>query len=127
MNILAELAERSILAAQQRGEFDHLEGQGQPLQLEGDPFVPEHLRMAFKMLKNAGYVPEAILEQREIRSLIECLEEESDESAAMCQIQKLQHFITRSRLRHGGLLLEENEAYFRKVVACITLNRKSHS
>lgn len=124
MNILAELAERHILDAQRNREFDDLEGRGKPLDLHTDPFVPEHLRMAYKVLKNGGYVPDAILEQREIHSLIECLEKETDEATTMRQIQKVQLYITRSKLRHGGLLQEENEQYFRKVVARITVNTK---
>ncbi len=122
MKILAELAERAIQEAQSRGEFEGLKGQGQPLRAETDPFMPETLRMAYKVLKNAGYVPEEIQAQREIRSLIECLERETDESRRMRQIQKVQLFLARASLRHGGLLQEENEAYFRKVVARTTLN-----
>ena len=123
MNILEELAERAIQEAQKRGEFEGLSGQGQPLPEESDPFMPETLRMAYKMLKNAGYVPEEIQAQREIRSLIECLEQETDESLKMRQIQKVQLFIAKAKIRHGGLLQEENEKYFQKVVARVTLNR----
>ena len=123
MNILEELAERAIQEAQKRGEFEGLSGQGQPLPEESDPFMPETLRMAYKMLKNAGYVPEEIQAQREIRSLIECLEQETDESRKMRQIQKVQLFIAKAKIRHGGLLQEENEKYFQKVVARVTLNR----
>ncbi|WP_028578602.1 DUF1992 domain-containing protein [Desulfomicrobium escambiense] len=125
MKILAELAERAIIEAQLRGEFDGLEGQGRPLPDQSDPFMPEALRMAYKVLKNSGYVPEAIQSQREIRSLIECLENETDESRKMRQIQKVQLFLARAKIRHGGLLQEENEAYFQKVVARTTLNTTS--
>ncbi|SFL70079.1 protein of unknown function [Desulfomicrobium norvegicum] len=123
MNILADLAERAIREAQQRGEFDDLSGQGQPLPDSNDPFMPETLRMAYKVLKNAGYVPREVQSQREIRSLIECLERETDEAVKMRQIQKVQLFITKARMEHGGLLQEENENYFQKVVARVTLNK----
>lgn len=125
MKILAELAERAIIEAQQRGDFEGLEGQGRPLPDQSDPFMPETLRMAYKVLKNSGYVPEAIQCQREIRSLIECLERETDELRKMRQIQKVQLFLARAKIRHGGLLQEENEAYFQKVVARTTLNTTS--
>lgn len=123
MNVLADLAEQAILEAQRRGEFENLKGQGRPLDLESDPFMPEHLRMAYKMLKNAGYVPEEIQAQREIRSLIECLEQETDESRKMRQIQKVNLLLLKGKLENRGLLLEENEAYFHKVVSRVTLNR----
>ena len=124
MKFLFELAERAIVEAQQRGDFEGLAGQGKPLPVDSDPFMPTSLRMAYKVLKNGGFVPEEIQAQREIRSLIECLEQETDESVKMRQIQKVQLFLTRAKLRHGGLLQEENEAYFRKVVARTTLNRR---
>lgn len=123
MNILAELAERAIQEAQQRGEFENLSGQGQPLPETNDPFMPETLRMAYKVLKNAGYVPREVQSQREVRSLIECLERETDEALKMRQIQKVQLFIAKARMEHGGLLQEENENYFQKVVARVTLNK----
>ncbi|MGE4441669.1 MAG: DUF1992 domain-containing protein [Desulfomicrobium sp.] len=123
MNVLAELAERAIREAQERGEFEGLNGLGRPLPESCDPFMPETLRMAYKVLKNAGYIPKEIEEQREIRSLIECLEQETDESRKMRQIQKVQLFIARAKMEHGGLLQEENEEYFRKVVARVTLNK----
>lgn len=127
MKILAELTERAILEAQRRGEFEGLEGQGKPLPDQSDPFMPETMRMAYKVLKNAGYVPEEIQAQREVRSLIECLEQERDEARKMRQIQKVQLFLARARIRFGGLLQEENEAYFRKVVARTTLNRDGNA
>lgn len=123
MNILAELAERAIQDAQTRGEFDNLHGQGRPLNLDSDPFMPEHLRMAYKMLKNGGFVPEEIQTQREIRSLLECLERETDESRKMRQIQKVHLLLLKAKLEHGGVFLEENEAYFHKVVSRVTLNQ----
>lgn len=127
MKILAALAENTIQEALAQGELDNLPGQGQPLDLESDPFMPEHLRMAYKVLKNGGYVPEAIQRQKEIRSLIECLEQETDESRTMRQIQKLQLYIAKAKIQYGGLLLEENELYFQKVVARITLCKRSTS
>ena len=41
----------------------------------------------------------------------------------MRQIQKVQLFIAKAKIRHGGLLQEENEKYFQKVVARVTLNK----
>lgn len=51
------LAERKIAEALSRKEFDNLPGQGRPLALDDDPLVPEDLRLAYRILKNAGYVP----------------------------------------------------------------------
>lgn len=51
------LAERRIAEAVSRGEFDDLPGAGQPLDLDDDALVPEDLRLAYRILKNAGFVP----------------------------------------------------------------------
>jgi len=58
MLALELMAERKIAEALARGEFERLPGEGRPLELEEDPLVPEDLRMAYRILKNAGYVPE---------------------------------------------------------------------
>lgn len=123
MNVFIQLAEQAIQTAQAQGAFDNLPGQGQPLHLDSDPFMPEHLRMAYTVLKNSGYVPEEVQTQREIRSLLECLEHETDESQKMRQIQKVNLLLLKAKLTHSGLLLAENEAYFHKIVSRTTLNQ----
>jgi hypothetical protein len=54
------VAERQIREAIQAGEFDNLPGAGQPLAVEENPYVPEDMRLAFKVLENAGVVPDWI-------------------------------------------------------------------
>ncbi|RME58545.1 DUF1992 domain-containing protein, partial [Candidatus Parcubacteria bacterium] len=70
MGIIATIAEQRIREAQARGDLDDLPGAGKPLALEEDsPFVPPELRMAYKVLKNAGYIPPEIELRRDIHSL----------------------------------------------------------
>jgi hypothetical protein len=57
MHLFELLAERKIEEAVSRGELEDLPGQGRPLDLEEDPLIPEDLRLAYRILKNAGYVP----------------------------------------------------------------------
>ena len=63
------IAERRILQAIARGELDGLPGAGKPLALDDDAMVPEETRVAYRILKNAGFVPAGILERREIARL----------------------------------------------------------
>ena len=49
------IAEQRIAEAISRDEFDDLPGQGRPLALDDDPLVPEDLRIAYRILKNAGF------------------------------------------------------------------------
>lgn len=60
MRAFDSLAERMIEEALARGELDNLPGSGRRLDLEDDPLVPEDLRMAYRILKNAGYVPREV-------------------------------------------------------------------
>ena len=63
------IAEQRISEALARGDFEDLPGAGQPLDLEEDLLVPEDLRMAYRILKNAGYVPPEVHALNEIGAL----------------------------------------------------------
>jgi hypothetical protein len=63
------LAERRIAEAVSRGELDELPGAGRPLDLEDDALVPEELRLAHRILKNAGYVPPEVQTLNQIAEL----------------------------------------------------------
>jgi hypothetical protein len=65
------LAERRIDEAVSRGELDHLPGAGRPLALDDDALIPEDLRLAYRILKNAGYVPPEVEHLIEVRRLEE--------------------------------------------------------
>jgi hypothetical protein len=74
MDILTTIAERKIREAMARGELDNLPGKGKPLAMDEDlSGVPLELRMAYKMLKNAGFVPPEVELRKEIVSLREML------------------------------------------------------
>lgn len=51
------IVEQRIQEAQARGEFDGLPGEGKPLELDDDRLVPHEVRVAYRILKNAGCVP----------------------------------------------------------------------
>ena len=52
---IERLAEERIKQAQDEGAFDALPGRGRPLALDDDAHVPEDLRMAWRVLKNADF------------------------------------------------------------------------
>jgi hypothetical protein len=63
------IAENRIREAMQQGEFDNLPGAGKPVDLEGYFKLPEHLRVAFSILKNANCVPAEVELLNEIATL----------------------------------------------------------
>ena len=65
------IAERKIAEAASRGELDNLPGAGRPLDLDDDPLVPEDLRLAHRILKNAGYAPAEVRKPGLLRLRIE--------------------------------------------------------
>ncbi|MGV3526852.1 MAG: DnaJ family domain-containing protein [Candidatus Sericytochromatia bacterium] len=52
------LVEQRIQEALRAGLLDNLPGQGKPLQLDDDSHIPPEARMAHRILKNAGVLPE---------------------------------------------------------------------
>lgn len=78
MSQYRDLVEMRILAAMAEGAFDNLPGAGQPLAPEDDALVPEELRVAYRILKNAGYVPEELALRKEIASVHRMLDEALD-------------------------------------------------
>ena len=69
MYIFERIAEQRIREAMERGEFDNLPGMGKPLPKDELDNVPPELRMAYKILKNAGILPEEVELRKEIYSL----------------------------------------------------------
>jgi hypothetical protein len=65
MLLIDQWVEKHIKDAQEKGDFDNLPGNGQPISLDDDSAVPEDLRVAFRILKNAGYLPPALQDRRE--------------------------------------------------------------
>ena len=120
--VIAFVAEQRIREAQDRGEFERLPGQGKPLNLEDDSMVPEDLRMAYKVLRNAGYIPPELAERKEITTLVEMLEQCTDEQERVRQIQKLRVMLCRvAARRNRPVTLEDNDPYYRQIVERITL------
>jgi hypothetical protein len=125
MLAFAWLAERKIEEAMRRGEFDNLPGRGKRIVFEDDSMIPEDLRMAYKILKNAGYVPEALLEEREIVTATELLAAATDEQERYRQMQKLNFLIMKvNARRRRPVNLELDQEYYRRVVERVTVGKK---
>jgi len=100
MLALEWLAERRILEAIEQGELSGLPGEGQPLDLGDDALVPEELRLANRILRNAGCVPPEVETLRHIADIERCvqaLEEGESRSSALRKLQLL-----RARLEQSG-------------------------
>ena len=63
--------EAKIKKAMADGKFDNLKGRGKPLDLRRYSEIPEHLRPAYHILKNAGFVPEEVRLKKEMELIKE--------------------------------------------------------
>jgi hypothetical protein len=105
------IAEQRILEAARRGDFDDLPGAGRPLDLDEDLLVPEELRMAYRVLKNAGFVPPEVQTLNEIGALerlIQSLDDGEQRTVAMRKLRLLRMQLDSTR---GGNLQLEAEYY----------------
>lgn len=87
MDWMSRIAEKRIQEAVERGELRNLPGEGKPLKIDDLSHVPEDLRPAYLMLRNAGVVPEEVHLAKETVALADLLRMcRSDEERA--EIQK---------------------------------------
>jgi len=104
----AKLVEQRIQAAQKNGEFDDLEGSGKPIEYEDDSGIPEDLRMAYKMLKNADCAPPEIELKKQILKTEDLLGGMRDSQEKYKAIKKLNYLVTKLNcLRRTPIDMEE--------------------
>ncbi len=121
------IAERKISQAIQNGEL-HVEGwQGKPLPQEDNSHIPPDLRMAYKMLKNSGYLPPEIETKKEIQKLEELIASTEDEHTRVKQLKKLNFLQLKLNSGRQRPLYLEDEEYTRKVVEKLSVSSGSKS
>ncbi|MDX1934695.1 MAG: DUF1992 domain-containing protein [Capsulimonadales bacterium] len=69
----AIVADRKIKEAMDAGEFENLEGKGQPLNLDENPFETAGQRVINRILKQAGALPEWAMLAQEIHRELDAL------------------------------------------------------
>jgi len=120
MNFLVHLAEERIREAMERGEFDGLPGAGRPLVLDDDSMVPEDLRVAYRILKNAGCLPPELTLRKEIitlKSLISAIEDDGERREKLKELNSkiLRFNVTRRRPLHLEDFPEYKDRILRKL------------
>ena len=115
------IVERKIKEAQERGEFDDLPGRGRPLCLEDDSHVPEDLRLAYKVLKNADCLPPELELKKEIRQMEDMLDGIPDEKERYRVMKRINYMVLKlNMMGNRPPLLEEKEVYYKKLVEKIS-------
>jgi hypothetical protein len=110
-----KLVEDKIKKAQEKGVFKNLEGEGKPLPEEKVNVNPE-LKMAYKILKNAGCLPPEIELKKEITRTEELLRGLDDEREILKTRTKLNLLIKKYNILNNFSLENElNEKYFPQI------------
>jgi hypothetical protein len=114
MGLLDALVELRIAEAIEAGAFDDLPGAGKPLDLEDDRLVPEDLRAAYRLLKNAGFVPPEVEQRREAASLHALLRAATGDDAMARRLRGKLALLEAALEARGGSL--RTGVYFARVV-----------
>lgn len=126
MDPLSFIAEQKIAQAMQERDLNSPKWKNKPLPLDDDRFVPDDLKMAYKILKNAGYLPPEIEQRKEIKKLEDLIACTEDEHQRLKQMKKLNVLLMKIDARRSSPVnIAEQEDYYRKVVERITLHSRS--
>jgi hypothetical protein len=102
MLALELIAEARIAEAARAGAFDNLPGAGRPLALEDDRLIPEESRTAYRILRNAGFVPAELETRREaatLRHLLAAATDDAEKSRAAARLALLEATLEAARGR----------------------------
>ncbi|MDJ0884788.1 MAG: DUF1992 domain-containing protein [Desulfobacterales bacterium] len=113
-----KIVEERIRNAQQKGQFDNLDGRGKPLPPDviGDT-VPEDLRLSYRILKNADCVPPEVELKHEIRRTEDLLAGMTETRAKYGILKKINYLIIKlNTMRRGRVELEVPQHYADRLV-----------
>jgi len=119
-----KIIEERIRKAQEEGEFENLPGCGKPLPMD-EPNVPEELRLAYKILKNAECLPPEIELKKEITQIEEILAGMTDTAEKYRTLKKLNFLILKLNMSRGGSIRFEMPQYYESKLAAHMESRKS--
>ena len=111
-----KIVEERIRKAQKKGDFDNLAGTGKPLIFEDDRCVPEDIRLAHKILKNADCLPPEIEIKKEIRQTEDLLAGMGETAEKYKIIKKLNFLIMKlNSIRNTSVIFEAPQKYMGKL------------
>ena len=117
MDMFAKIAEERIRRAMEEGDFRNLPGSGKPLSLEDETWIPEDLRLSYKILKNAGCIPAELEKRREILNLKELLNTIDDDRERLKKLKELNFKIMEFNVMRGRpLCLEAFPEYEQRIL-----------
>jgi hypothetical protein len=115
-----KIVEERILKAQKKGDFENLVGSGKPLKFTENFGVPEELRLAYKILKNADCLPPEIELKKEIKQTEDLLAGMQETSEKYRILKKLNFLIMKlNTIQDTSIMFEMPQYYMEKLVGHI--------
>ncbi len=116
MDIFSKIAEQRIREAIEKGEFRGLKNMGKPISFEDETWVPEDLRVAFRVLKNSGCIPPELELRKEVLSLRDLISTIDDDKERLKKIRELNFKLMKlGELRKRPLNIEHFPEYQDKI------------
>lgn len=116
MDIFRKIAEERIIRAIEEGAFDNLRGAGKPLLFEDETGIPEDLRLAYRVLKNSGFVPPDLEARKEITNLMHLISTLDDDAERLKRLRELNFKLLKLNMaRKRPLSLEDFPEYEEKI------------
>ncbi len=121
------IVEERILQAQKKGAFHNLPGSGKPVVYEDDSHIPEDLRLAHKILKNADCLPPEIELKKEIQQTEDLLDRMDNETPGKFRIlKKLNYLIMKLDMtRSGAMHIQLSDHYKSRLVDRMSTRKKT--
>jgi DnaJ homologue, subfamily C, member 28, conserved domain len=124
MDSIAFIAEQKILKAMEERDLNSPKWKNKPLPLEDDHLVPEDLKIAYKILKNSGYLPPEVEERKEIKRIEDLIASTEDEHERLKQMKKLNVLLMKvEEKRSFQSNIATQDDYYRKVVEKISVKK----
>ena len=106
-----KLVEERIRQAQREGKFENLPGSGKPLP-DDHVTIPEDIRLAYKILKNADCIPPELELKKEIKTTQDLLTAMPDTAEKYATLKKLNFLIMKlNSMRKSSIEFEVPQAY----------------
>lgn len=123
---IAAIAEQRIAEAIENGTLNIEGWKNKPLPLSDDSFVPEDMKMAYKIMKNSGYLPPEVEIRKEVNNLEDLIAKTEDEHVRLRQIKKLNLLLMKlDSQRSCPASIANDDAYYQKIVENITTRSNS--
>jgi hypothetical protein len=120
-----KIVEERIRRAIANGDFTDLTGAGEPLLLEDDSHIPEDLRLAYKILKNAECLPPEVELRKDIEKTEDLLAALPDTAAKYQLLNKLNFLILKlNAMRQTSVANEMPQHYTARVLARLEEGKK---